>query len=240
MPLRRQESSEFDADSDETGFSCTETSSLTSLSLLEEVAHWVKLSVIYLTNFQELGTDVPALQTMKMPSASQISEVQRIIQAQTIVYAAVDEECGELERQLASIQARLNETEKQIGAQHAYLSKLRAIPHDILSLIFVLVTQDGADSPWNLLHVNRMWCRVALRTSKIWAGIQIEPPDWQERGYSRWSDGRERCGNAMQLQRALQRAQSTPLNVVILTDFPHRSLAEKYFAAAHIAFAKML
>jgi len=45
--------------------------------------------------------------------------------------------------------------------------------------------------------------------------IMISSPKWQSSGASRRKDGREICGNSVQLDMAIRRAGNTPLDIVI-------------------------
>jgi hypothetical protein len=120
-----------------------------------------------------------------------------------------------MKRRLDLFGAKRNAMIQELLKNKAYLARIRALPQEVLGLVFIFYTDDSSHSPWTLMQVNRAWRATALSTRTIWGKITLTSPAWQKYGASRTKDGRELCGTKEQLDRALRRAGNTALDILI-------------------------
>jgi hypothetical protein len=128
----------------------------------------------------------------------------------------------QLQAKLASLQSHRSECHHKIQERQYFLSTIRLLPKEVLSMLFLCLVEGLKLSPWTLMHVNRTWRSVASSTHALWKGIMITGPGWRENGSERRRDGKEICGSLQQLQLALGRAKNSPLELTVLGDMPRK------------------
>ncbi|KAJ7078818.1 hypothetical protein C8R43DRAFT_1083295 [Mycena crocata] len=115
----------------------------------------------------------------------------------------------EMEIELARINTRRERLFHSIRAHKSVVSRLRSLPPEVLSLIFLAVPDPGdycglmLRTPWLFTTICHRWRAVALATPALWADIQINLENWT-------SPGREQL-----LRTALERSGSGPLHIDI-------------------------
>lgn len=92
---------------------------------------------------------------------------------------------------------------------------IRRLPLEVLGEIFIIHVRRNNQSPWVLMHVCRAWRNAALGTRAVWGAIQLISPIKAPEHRVRNVEGREICMEEGQLDRALARAASTPLDLQI-------------------------
>jgi hypothetical protein len=152
---------------------------------------------------------------VRLPTASDILETEALIRAQTEEMAAIDAEYKAMKRKLDLFGAKRNAMMQELLKKKASVARIRALPQEVLGLVFIFYTDDTSHSPWTLMQVNRVWRATALSTRSIWGKITLTSPAWQKYGASRTKDGRELCGTKEQLDRALRRAGKTALDILV-------------------------
>jgi len=152
---------------------------------------------------------------VRLPTASDVLQTEAFIQTQTAEIAAIDVEYESLKHKLYMVEAKRNAMILELLKSKAYLARIRALPQEVLGLIFLFYTDDPSQSPWTLMQVTRIWRAAALSTSAIWRKITLTSPVWHKLGSPRTKNGRELCGTKEQLDRALRRAGNTGLDLLI-------------------------
>jgi hypothetical protein len=166
---------------------------------------------------------------MRLPTASEILQTEALIRSQTENIAAVDAEYKAMKRKLDLVGAKRNAMMQELLKNKAYLARVRALPQEVLGLVFIFYADDTSHSPWTLMQVNRAWRATALSTRSIWGKIMLTSPAWQKYGAPRTKDGREICGTKEQLDRALRRAGNAALDILFSLANPHgRRTYRKY------------
>jgi hypothetical protein len=127
-------------------------------------------------------------------------------------------EYDEVKQKLELIEKKCHTITREILESKAYLARVRALPQEVLSLVFLFYTEDPSQSPWTLMQVTRTWRATALCTRAIWTRIMIAAVIWKEQGQERHYEGREVCVNQQQLGRALRRAGNSPLDILVDCD----------------------
>lgn len=127
--------------------------------------------------------------------------------------SGVAKEYEKVQQQLKKVKAQRRAIAEEMLVQRALISAIRLIPPELLGLIFLCYIEDFKQSPWTLMGVSRAWRAAALHTRGLWARIMITSPDTSRR--SRRERGREVCINTDQLQRALARAGTHPLDIAL-------------------------
>lgn len=151
----------------------------------------------------------------------------------------IQTEYEEVKQKLESMKAQRRAIADEIFVQHALISTIRIMPPEVLGLIFLWYTEDFTQSPWTLMQVSRAWRSAAMHTRGLWARIMITSPAWKDRGLRR-KDGREICTGTDQLKRALNRAGSFPLDVLIYQAGPSKAWSWKSRQLASTAVLEML
>ena len=159
---------------------------------------------------------------LRLPTAVDILQTQELIRTKEAELTIADTEYQEMKRKTETSAAKRDAIARQLLECKAYIARIRALPQEVLSLVFVFYTDDPTQSPWTLMQVTRAWRATALYTHAIWAKIMISSPAWQKSGASRRKSGREVCGSKNQLGMALRRAGNTPLDIVISLTNPRR------------------
>jgi hypothetical protein len=152
---------------------------------------------------------------VRLPTTSDILQTEALIRTQTEKIAAVDAEYKAMKRKLDLFWAKRNAMMQELLKNRASIARIRALPQEVLGLVFIFYTGDTSHSPWTLMQVNRAWRATALSTRSIWGKIMLTSPAWQKYGASRTKDGRELCGTKEQLDRALRRAGNAALDILI-------------------------
>jgi hypothetical protein len=124
-------------------------------------------------------------------------------------------EYEEAKQKLELIETKCHTITREILENRAYLARVRALPQEVLSLVFLFYTQDPLQSPWTLMQVTRTWRATALCTRAIWTKIMITSVIWKEQRQERSYEGREVCVSQQQLGRALHRAGNSPLDILV-------------------------
>ncbi|KAG8812305.1 hypothetical protein FRC17_002095 [Serendipita sp. 399] len=127
-----------------------------------------------------------------------------------------------LELELEQARAGVAELEKQrerlkedIHVNRSISSILRAIPDEVLSVIFeFFVEEEYYPGPWTLMAVCRQWRAAANQTRRIWSKILIKVGYTSRHFRSRWDRG-ENCYTPALLQKALDRAGGAKLEITI-------------------------
>jgi hypothetical protein len=152
---------------------------------------------------------------MRLPTATDILQTEALIRVQTEDIAAVDAEYKAMKRKLDLFWAKRNAMMQELLKNRASIARIRALPQEVLGLVFIFYTDDTLHSPWTLMQVNRTWRATALSTRSIWGKIMLTSPAWHKSGASRTKNGRELCGTKEQLDRALRRAGNAALDILI-------------------------
>jgi hypothetical protein len=158
--------------------------------------------------------------------------------------AVIDREYERLMEKAQMVRIKRQRLAEELLAHRSMISRMRAVPQEVLSHIFLLSMEDPDQSPWTLVHVCRAWRAAGLRTGQLWSKIMITTTAWQEQGHSRRKHGYEICGTAAQLSRALNRAGTSPIHLHLLSFHPkkmsyHKTLkyaAEKICQELYKAF----
>ncbi|KAG8832502.1 hypothetical protein FRC17_001226 [Serendipita sp. 399] len=110
--------------------------------------------------------------------------------------------------------------------RHPSAGSIHRVPPEVLMEIFQIYVENG-DTPWRLACVCVAWAKIALRTACIWRHIYItdelvegiyDVSSWSIPGYNEalWALGRKQvCNTQIQMEQAIERARSTPLDVEI-------------------------
>lgn len=160
-------------------------------------------------------------EVVRLPTAEDILRTQELIRIRAAELEVVNAEYKEAKRKFEAAQAKRNAMERELLERRAYLARVRALPQEVLGLVFLFYTDDLAQSPWILMQVTRTWRATALSTRAIWAKIMITSPAWKKSGGSRRKEGREVCGSKEQLDRAFQRAGSATLDIMFALINPY-------------------
>ncbi|KIM25019.1 hypothetical protein M408DRAFT_226359 [Serendipita vermifera MAFF 305830] len=178
-------------------------------------------SVSSTSDLTELGIDDEVhYPVVHLLTASEVVETENLILVEAEELAVVDARYRELKLKLDSTERERNAKRDRLFGLKARLTRIRALPQEVLGYIFLFYMDEPAHSPWTLMQVTRTWRATALSTRALWTKIMITSPVWQKRGGSRWKAGREVCGSMEQLDRALRRAGNEPLDVEIALKVP--------------------
>ncbi|KAJ7162804.1 hypothetical protein C8R43DRAFT_919699 [Mycena crocata] len=114
----------------------------------------------------------------------------------------------EMEIDLALINTRRERLIEVIRAHKSVVSRLRSLPPEVLSLIFLAVPPDDEcglmfRTPWLLTTICHRWRAVALATPALWTATHFMLEEWQ-------SSGRQKL-----LRTSLERSGSGPLHMNI-------------------------
>ena len=90
---------------------------------------------------------------MQLPTASDVLEAQALILKQTEQIAVAEAEYRAMKRKLDLFGAKRDAMVQELFKWKAYLARIRAIPQEILGIIFLFYTDDPAQSPWTLMQV---------------------------------------------------------------------------------------
>lgn len=155
------------------------------------------------------------------------AKVRRDLETKALEDKSLQEQVASLKEKLKGLQGRRQRIEYKIQEQQYFLSTIRSIPDNVLSMIFLCFFNEYLGSPWILMSLCRAWRRVASKIHQFWSGIIITGPGWQETGKDRRHQGREICGNIKQLNLALKRANVSPLDLMVLWESP-RAFHKRY------------
>ncbi|KAF8674922.1 hypothetical protein RHS04_07024 [Rhizoctonia solani] len=84
---------------------------------------------------------------------------------------------AETKSQMDALVDQKRTLEKDVASAKGYLApRVRKLPSDILSDIFMLLLDSDPLVPWTLSAVNKQWRAAALTTPRLWSRIRIHPP----------------------------------------------------------------
>ncbi|KAG8832591.1 hypothetical protein FRC17_001051 [Serendipita sp. 399] len=109
---------------------------------------------------------------------------------------------------------------------HSAAGSIHRVPPEVLMEIFQIYVENG-DTPCRLACVCVAWTKIAFRTACLWRHIYItdelvegiyDVSSWSIPGYDEalWAlDRKQVCNTRIQVEQAIERARSTPLDVEI-------------------------
>ncbi|PVG01666.1 hypothetical protein CPB86DRAFT_812296 [Serendipita vermifera] len=159
---------------------------------------------------------------IRLPTLSEVASICATIQQKEADLAVIDQEYKLLMEKAQQVKMKRQRLAEELLSHRSVISRMRAVPQEVLSHIFLLYIEDPDQSPWTLVHVCRAWRAAGLRTGQLWSKIMITTTAWQEQGHSRRKHGYEICGTADQLTRALKRAGPALLHIHLLSLQPKK------------------
>ncbi|KAG8750915.1 hypothetical protein FRC14_008301 [Serendipita sp. 396] len=152
---------------------------------------------------------------IRSPTSADLEQAKKNIKHGIEKLDQIKKDLEQTRERLANLEQQQEAVQRDIDLNRSIVSTLRALPDEVLSIIFEFYIERYTEAnPWVLMGVSRQWRAAAIQARRIWSRILLTHAiQGVQNPHGRRRLGYEVCHTVPLLRKALDRAAGAPLHI---------------------------